>query len=244
MILANRKILIAILTIIVFGAGLISLANYSAACRLGTVVMNGAELTGWSDSLPLLKPTSVLAQPLDSLAAEMITCPDIYQVDMSFSGLQTLQVTTNRFDPECILVDAASGCLYGLDYQGRLLPLEHSPEDWECPLITGLKKWKLFACGEDGRLPVVMEQVGIVKRTNPDLARLVDEIYFDKENSVRVSISGLPYTVRVRPDGLALGLERLVEFITGFQPELANIKMIDLRFETMIVTTEGGKGNG
>ncbi|HOP07548.1 MAG TPA: hypothetical protein PLF13_09685 [candidate division Zixibacteria bacterium] len=235
----SKKKTLMMVVMIVFGLALVSAAHFTSACRLQTVVLDNQPVEQWQETLSPLSARSILRQPLDSLAGQLLRRPEVYKVDMNFSGLRTLKIETNDFNPVCVLLDKASGKLCGLAENGRLLPLKNSPAGWECPIITGLKAWKTFTSGEDGRVPVVVNALQVIRHKHKDLYRLIGEVYMHPEGHIELTIEGLDYRVRLMPARFVEGIDRFVDFITRYSPGLDKAKYLDVRFDNMIVCVEG-----
>lgn len=224
--------------------GLCVAANLGVACKLEMVMFNDNLQPDWQTEISLLSHKSVLRQPLDSLATILLAEPDVFKVDVRHGGLNTLKIVTNDFNPACFMLDAKSGELYGLDCAGRLLSLDHGTEDWEKPIISGLKAWSIFTAGGDGRVPILVQQLQLLKKREIELYRLISGIELRQAGYADLNIAGLHYRLRLVPDELVSSVERWVEFMTRFEADLDSVTLLDLRFDDMIICAEGKVNNG
>jgi hypothetical protein len=237
-ILSRKMKLVALFSVVLITAFL-AVVNYTDACRLEKVTYNGEPLDDWRERFGVLREASVFRQPLDSLARELLAQEGIYNVDISYSWPRSLDIATNVFTPVCFVVDSGDGTLYGAERDGRLLPLERSVYDWECPIITGVTVEEVFGYCSDVRVKVVVEQLAQLRNDQPDFFRLLNEIYFGVPDYVEVYISGLTYRVRVRAGNFLSDLSRFADFITRYDPDLTGVELVDMRFDGMIVCARG-----
>ncbi|MDH4157145.1 MAG: hypothetical protein OEW00_07710 [candidate division Zixibacteria bacterium] len=219
----------------VFGAALLSYVRYGDACRLTTVTVNARPMEDWSRHYGLKAGMSLLAQPLEELADSLLTVQHIYRVDLSYSWPDRVNIQTNKFVPAAFLLDKPSGQLYGLDGQARLIDLGQDALEWERPVFTSVCAGKMFRCPEDARVKVVLEQLQRLQENDRDLYRLVDEIDFGNSSFLKVSLAGLPYRLNIRAGCLLDDLDRFVEFVTRFEPDLSGVTLLDLRFDDMVI---------
>jgi len=213
--------------------------NFTDACRLEEVTFNNKPVNDWPIRYDMLRKKSLFRQPLDSLGQVVLSKKGTFKVDISCSWPHTLNIRTNAFSPTCFLLDKGSGQLCGLVGNGRITPLRNAVTDWERPVLTGVKSGRLLGYCRDARVKVVVDQLELLRKNNLNLFRLIDEIDFETADYVQVSISGLPYRLKVRPGELSEDLGRFIEFITRYDPDLSGIRQIDLRYDNMIVCARG-----
>ena len=70
---------------------------------------------------------------------------------------------------------------------------------------------------------------------NIDLFRMIDEINMKATSYVKVSLAGLPYSLRMRLESLDEGLVRFVEFMSRYRPDLDGVEHVDLRYDNMVI---------
>jgi hypothetical protein len=229
------------LTIATFvGATIVVLVNFTEVCRLEAVTLNGTPVEKWSEEFPVLQPTSVARQSLDSVARAALADDDVYKVDVDISGLHSLSIRTNEFTPECFLLDRKSGGLYGLDERARVLPLDNATVDWERPILTGLTVGTMFQRCREAGVHTVLRELRELRDDNEDLYRLIEEIHFEYDGSLTTQIAGLRYRLRMTPERFQRGIDQYLTFVTRFETDLEGVVQLDVRFDNM-VTTRGGK---
>jgi hypothetical protein len=224
---------------VVIAAVSVGVVNFTNVCRLEAVTLNGEPVDDWSGRYVMLQEKSLFRQPLDSLARVVLTEESIYKVDISCSWPHTLNIRTNAFSPTCFLLDKTSGRLCGLEENGRIVPLENAVTDWERPVLTGVNSGRWFDYCREGRVKVVVDQLERLRKSNLNLFRLIDEVDFETTDYVQVSVSGLAYRLKARPERLARDLDRFIEFVTKFDPDLDGVRHLDLRFDNMIICARG-----
>jgi hypothetical protein len=220
---------------------LLFVVNFTGACRLETVTLNGRVIDDWPQQFSVLNEESVFRQPLDSLADMLLSKEGVFKVDVAYAWPRTLNVTTNAFTPVAFVLDKSSGTLKGLERNGRVIPLDNAVLDWEQPVLTGVTTAGWFDYCEDARVKVVVDELEQLRRDHIDFYRLIDEVNLDRPEYLTVSVAGLPYELKVRAERLRTDLGKSVDFITRFDPGLTEMRCIDLRFDDMIVCAQEGK---
>lgn len=231
---SKRTLLIMILTVIA-GSVLLFSVSYTDACRLEEVTLNEQPVKAWDGKLVLSADRSIVRQPVDSLAGLLIAAPNVYKVDVSYELPGRIKIKTNNFEPVCFLVDAGTGKLFGLTEQARVVSLEHSEFDWEHPVVTSVVAGPVYDFCDDVRVGVVVEHLERLRDANLVLYRLINEVDFGYESHVLVSLSGLPYRLKVGVETFHEDMLEFVEFVSRFAPDLEGVTTIDMRFENMII---------
>ena len=239
MIVPSKRVQLFFAFGVVIVAVSVAVVNFTNVCRLEAVTLNGEPVNDWSGRFDMLRGKSLFRQPLDSLARIVLTDEGTFKVDISCSWPHTLNIRTNAFSPTCFLLDKTSGRLCGLEENGRVVPLENAVTDWERPVLTGVKSGRWFGYCREGRVKVVVDQLESLRKSNLNLFRLIDEVDFETTDYVQVSVSGLPYRLKARPECLARDLDRFIEFVTKFDPDLDGVRHLDLRFDNMIICDRG-----
>lgn len=236
----SRKTRILLAVGLLAGLTLVALIEFTSVCTLEAVTIDSRPVENITGELGL-KPDKPLArQPVERLAARLLEKKGVFRVDVDFNLPHALALTTNAFTPVCFVLDKSSGRMYGLNHQARVIELSRSVPDWERPVITGCDTRGLYRFMDDIRTVVVVEQLEQLEKTNRPLYRLIEQIDLSHAREARVSIAGLPYTVRLRAEMLAHDLDRFVGFITHYAPSLDSVRTVDLRFDNLIITAPKG----
>ncbi len=234
-----KRVQLLLAAIAVAAVVFLGFVNFTDACRLETVTLNRDTIEDWQHRFDMLEQKSIFRQQLDSLANVLLADKDVFKVDLSYSWPHVLDIKTNAFAPVCFLLDKKSGKLYGLDGDARVVPLDNATIDWEHPVLTGVKAGGLFEYCEDVRVHVIVDQLERLRKSHLDFYRLVDQIDLEATSFVQISITGLPYRLKVRPQQLWDDLKRFVDFVTKFNPDLDGVCRVDLRFDDMIICARG-----
>ena len=233
----TRLIVYVIAISLVLAVAVISFTDVST---IEAVSLSGTVVEGWAEKFNLKKNSSVLDQPYEQLTEQMLRPDSALQVEISFSWPHTLNLELNSITPCCLLLDKKSGRIFGLDKNCRVVPLAETTVDWERPLFTGIEKIKLYEVCSVSRVRRVLDALEKLRVENINFYRLIEQIDFGKDDRIEIMVSGLDHKVWVSADRTLGDLNRYLEFISGFELNLANIKLIDMRLEEMVITREKG----
>jgi len=227
------RILVAVLGLGL--AGLVLLVKFTDVCQLQAVTLNGQPVSQWDRTLGLNPGKNLFRQPLDSVANAMLAQSGIVHVDIKYQLPNGLSISTNNLDPICYVLDEFSGIMYGVDLSGRAVALEPSSIDWERPILTGVRIRRLHEFCLDSRVIVLVPQILRLQQEYPDLFRLIEEINLSNPEYVRVSISGLRYTLKLPSDKFAERFTDFRKFMGRFKPATAGVSSFDLTYDDMII---------
>jgi hypothetical protein len=240
----RRLLFLSILAVTAAGLGLMVLVELTDWDRLEAVTLNERQVSDWESRFSLDPEGSLFEQPLSDLATGLLEDTAIARVDFEYSLPGTLRIKTNRFTLSCFILDRATGRLHGLNRQGRLIPLAASQNDWEHPVLTGVRAGRLFKLCDDIRVGLIVEQLERLADDNPDLYRLIEEIDFSSEAYVMVSISGLPYRLKANADVFYDQLTGFIRFVEKYQSCVDDASEYDLRFDNMIIKSSRRNQHG
>ena len=230
-----HRIRLALIAVVVFGLGLMSVLEFTDWHILQAVTLNGEPVKDPEADLGFDKTASVLEQPLRAVASRLLSDDQTAKVDISYGFPASLHIETNRFTPVGLVLDHHSGRLLGLNAQGRVLPLFPEHHSWEHPVITGTTAGGIFELCADPRVALLTPQLGSLADDNLELYRLIDEIDLRSATFATVTISGLPYRLKVSAASFLQQTLDFVRFLERYQSEVDSARMIDLRFANMIV---------
>ena len=240
--LSTRRVFLLILVFIL--AGTVVMVNFCGLCDLEAVTLDGSPLEGWEEEYGLSRGSMILRQPLDYLAAAILADDEVVKVDIDYRLPRKIEIRTNRFAPVCLVLDSRSGTMKGLTAQGRIVLLEPEIVDWENPVLVNLVADSLYGFCRDHRVRHVIQQLAEIHENYADLYRLIDEIDFGSPDCLTLSISGLPYRLRVSAGQLARQLDGFVVFLEQFHPNLEATRTLDLRFDDMVIQEERARKHG
>ena len=231
----SHRIRLALIAVVVFGLGLVSVMEFTDWHVLDAVTLNGEPVNDPEADLGFDINASVLDQPLRAVASQLLSDNKTAKVDISYGFPASLHIETNRFTPVGLVLDRNSGRLLGLNAEGRVVPLSPKHHNWEHPVITGTTTSGIFELCADPRVALLAPQLVRLADDNIELYRLIDEIDLRSATFATVTISGLPYRLKVSS---ALFMEQtlgFVRFLEKYESEADSARMIDMRFANMIV---------
>lgn len=231
----SRKTQIVLSVVVVLGLGFAWLVEFTPMCRLEAVTLDGMDVDDWPDRFGLHPQKPVVSQPLDSLAQTLMARKGVFRVDIAPSLSGRLAVRINDIEPACLLLDRGTGNLYGLNRDARVISLERRHIDWERPVITGAEGAGVFERCFDARVSVIVDNLEWERENHPDLYRLIEQIDVYSQEAVAVSLAGFPFTIKVRAARLASDLDRFIEFVAGFDVNLDSVRVVDMRFDDLII---------
>jgi len=237
--LLSTKLTLVLLVVTIIGAAMVLSVRYVEACRLQQVVVNDEPVEDWSKKYEMLSEAPLISQPVDSLIESILSKRSVYKVDLKYDWPDALRMSLNDIDPVAMLLDQSTGRMFGLDQQGRLVRLKENGDQWERPVFTSVHAGRMFARPDDVRVKVVLDKLELLRLENLNLYRLMEEIDFGNSSFLKVTIDGLPFRVKVRAENLIEDMNRFVEFVTRYDHDLTDTKLLDVRFEKMIVASNG-----
>lgn len=235
----SKKIKLIATGILISGIGFFIVVNYTDACHLENVVINGKSIEDWSERLGLKENEALVKCPVDSVAKAILAKEKIFKVDVVYNFPNELEIKTNNFKPVCFVIGQESGKVFGLDEAGRLIGLENAEIDWEQPILTGVNTGDLFTYCSDYRVPVAIVQLEEIRNKQIDVYCLIDEIDFSNSGYLVATLSGLDIKLWVRADRLLENISRMVDFIHKYDTDISNLDHLDLRYDDMIICAEG-----
>ncbi|MDH3938619.1 MAG: hypothetical protein OEV68_14940, partial [candidate division Zixibacteria bacterium] len=137
------------------------------------------------------------------------------------------------------LLDEKTTRLYGIDDHGRVVPLTRPVDNWERPVLTGLTVSSMFERCSETRAEVVTRKLIRLRHEHRDLFRLIEEIDFSDQFGLTVTVAGLPYRLKLRAQTMIQDMDRFARFITRFGVDFEKVRLMDLRFDDMIICERG-----
>ena len=236
--LLPKTVKLILIGFIIFSSALITAVNFSDLCRLEVVTVNAQPLDNWSERYGFKEKSPIHKLPLDSLASSLLEKNHIYKVDISYSLFNAIEIKTNNYTPVCFVLDKLSGNLYGINEESRVVTLTNCQYNWDNPVLTSLAITKPFGFCQDYRVRAVISDLILLQKENSDLYRLIDEIDFGNSGFLKVSIDGLSYRLKVRGEHLLADLKKFILFVTTYGPNMKKVKLLDLRYDEMIICLE------
>lgn len=234
----TKKMKLVLFGIIFCGFVIMTVINYTDACRLEEVTLNNNVIQNWDKTYGLHSDKSILSQPLDSLAKVLLSRSSVYKIDIKYSMFNKIEIKTNNFEPVCFILDRFTQKIYGITKNSRIINLENCKFSWDNPVLTSVAFNNIYDYCLDKRVDVIIPRLIKLKKENPDLYRLIEEIDFGNRRFLKVAVDGLNYRLKVRTEYFKEEMDKFVDFISRFDTDLENVNLIDLRFKDMIITNK------
>jgi len=236
--LLKVKSRVLLFLVAVVGLGSLTWVETSGWPNLEAVSLDGSDVVNWSARFPLSKNKPLLKQNLDSVATQLLSKKRIGKVDISYALPNRLSIETNRFEPIALMLEQTTGEFRGIDREGRVLPLESTTIRWDVPILTSVAARGLFVECDDVRVSVVMPQLAKLSEEASGFFALISEIDFGPADYLYVTVSGMPYRLRVESASIHEQITSFIHFIERYSPETDNVENFDLRYPGIIVSEE------
>lgn len=223
------------------GLALMLVLRFTTWHTLEAVTLDGKPVENWDKKLKLQPGKSVLDQPLETAAQQLMKDTGTVRVEVAYSLPNELRFTRNRFSPACYVLDSRSGRLFGLNSEARFIPITDDNHGWEHPVITGIRVSGIYHRATDERVTQIVPQLALLAEDNIDLYRLIDEIDMSEQEFVMVTLSGLPYRIKANAAELHRQISGYIQAVEKYPIETESAKVIDLRFDDLIVQKGSAK---
>jgi len=233
--LTKKTKVVSMLTLLGIVAS-VALVSFTEICNLQAITLNGEKFEKWDKKLTLLQNKSILRQPFEDFVQASLADDETLKLDYRYSWPHTLMVRVNSISPDCLILDKNSAALFGLDKNGRIIPLKTETVDWERPVFTGVSASKLYQGPADLRVRKVLMALNKIRSERVNFYRLIEQVDFNSKDFVEVSLAGHEHIVRLRAEVFHEDINRYLDFVARFRPALDGIKVIDLRQDGQIIT--------
>ena len=234
--LTGKTKILLVLTIVFGIIGIVTL-NFTNLLALEVVKVNAEPLSDWNSKLGFEK-SAIISQPVDSVVETLLNKKNIYKVDLSYNLPNEIEIRTNNYEPVCFGLDRLSGSMYGVTAEGRIVSLTNCTYSWDNPILTSISVPKIYGFATDFRVKNIVQELMRLQKQNIDLYKLINEIDFGNSYFLKVSIDGLAYRLKLRSDNFINDMNKFISFVTKYNPDLTQVKLVDLRFDEMIICNE------
>ena len=217
------------------GAAFVYAIEFTEWHQLQAVTLDGDPIENFDKRLGLTPTEPVTHQDLRVAADRLLKDDSTVKVDIDYDLPGGLKIETNRFEPQGFLVDARSGRMYGVNFQGRIVPLREDYDDWEHPMLTGVNVRGLYEPCADSRVSRVVPELARLADDRVQLYRVIEEIDFSQDEFLVVRVAGLPYRLRVEADSFFEQTTGFIRFLEQYHPDLDSAAQFDMRYAGMII---------
>lgn len=233
-----RKILIGLAAMTVALSCVTFALEVSGHFALKRAMVNGEPLSNdEAANLGLRIGESVFQQDCEVAAAVMCRREGIGSADITIQLPDKILITTNNFDSDLLVYDAAGMRLLGLDDRQSVTPIPPSIAEYIGPTLHGLQDLKLYEKPSDFRVASVARDLEALKQEHLQWFMSICEIDFSQSDCLRISVDRFAFVTLAPADDLLLSLETLFRMADGSPEALENASSVDLRFTGQIVIT-------
>ena len=108
----GTKFRLTALALLVIGLVLVVTVNFTDACRLRAVTLDGEPVENWQAKFSMLRSAPLTLQPVDRLAKQLLADDDVFKVDVRFQLPGQIDIRTNEFVPVCFVGGQETGKLF------------------------------------------------------------------------------------------------------------------------------------
>lgn len=184
-------------------------------------------------NLPIGQNLFVL--PLENAVENLLSKKNIYKVDLDYHLPDGIIVKVNDIRPIALVIGEDGKSRFRLGENGCLLPLDSTIRQYDFPIITGLKKCLVYRSHNDDRLKLIVRQLTRIKKNLPDFYLALSSIDMSDSKYISICMDGLPFRVDTYAGSLYITIKKLKIFILEFNPDLHDIKELDMRSEGLII---------
>lgn len=230
----KRSSLYLLLASVIIAGSVVTL-RYSGYCRLHEVVMDDSLNDGDLDVFQPFMERNLFEVPLDAAAAQLLTDRRVFRVDLDYRLPSKIKIKYNETEPLALIAADRGRDLFLLDRNSHLIPDVSDEFSLAVPVITGVEKKALKTKSLRLRFTTLAEELARIKEDFTDFYLAMADIAIISDNCVVVYLDGLPFGIKTYTGALYFSMRRLKLFLLDYNPELNDIKLLDMRSDNQIV---------
>jgi len=169
---------------------------------------------------------------LDSVVANK----KVINAKLDFDFPDEMKIILNDIKPLALV---RSNCtFFVLDELGYLSEFESRPTSFNFPIITGVGKCRLYAPAGNDRLQLLTGQLKTLCAEDNDFYLAISTIDLSSPDYTLVKMDGLKPSLKMFAGDLSKNMEYLKTFLLEFNPDLSQIKLLDLRLTGQVIAVE------
>ncbi len=216
-------------------AGGIGFLRYSDVFAFQNVRFESENNVASAEMIKLPVGENLFDLPLENAAEELLARKNVYKVDLDYHLPDGIVVRINDIRPIAMVIGEDGKSRYRLGENGCLLPLDSAIKQYNFPIITGLQNCIAYTKNSDNRLKLIVRQLAEIKKDFPDFYLALSGIDMSDSRDISIWIDGLPFRVETYAGSLYQTIKKLKIFILEFNPDLQDIKKLDMRSEGLII---------
>jgi len=160
----------------------------------------------------------------------------VINAKLDFSLPDELKIILNEIKPLALV--SSYGKYFVLDELGYLTEFDNLPTSFNFPIITGTGKCNPFAPAKDDRLYLLSGQLKQLCTDDNDFYLAISTIDILSPEYTIVKMDGLKPCLKMYAGDLVRNMEYLRTFLLEFNPDLSQIKMLDLRLVGQVIAVD------
>jgi hypothetical protein len=216
-------------------AGSVITLRYSGYCRLHQVIPDDSVNGGDLDIFQPFMERNLFDVPLDAAADQLLADRRVFRVDLDYRLPSKIKVKYNETEPLALVAADGGQALFLIDRNSHIIPDVSVDFSLAVPVITGIEEKALKTKSVRLRLTTLAEELARIKEDFTDFYLAIANIAITSDNCVIVYLDGLPFGIKAYTGALYSGIRRLKLFLLDYNPELNDIKLLDMRSENQIV---------
>ncbi len=166
----------------------------------------------------------------------VIANKQVINAKLDFGFPDKLKIVLNEIKPLALV--SSNGKFFVLDELGYLSEFENRPTSFNFPIIIGAGECRLFAPAKNDKLRLLSEQLGILSLNDNDFYLAISTIDILSPENMIVKMDGLRPSLKMYAGDLVRNMEYLRTFLLEFNPDLSQIKMLDLRLAGQVIAVD------
>ncbi len=166
----------------------------------------------------------------------VITNKKVINAKLDFGFPNKLKIILNEISPLALV--SSNGKFFVLDELGYLSEFENWPTSFNFPIIIGAGKCSPFAPAKNDRLYLLSGQLKQLCTDDNDFYLAISTIDILSAECTIVKMDGLKPSLKMYAGDLVRNMEYLRTFLLEFNPDLSQIKMLDLRLAGQVIAVD------
>jgi len=228
-----RKSYVMLLSISIVIMGVMIFVQYSELFAFNEVRFKEGAVVSDTTLFNTARGNNLFKVEFSEFAEDLLANKKVLKVDIDYSLPDGIEVSFNDMKPVAAVLTSEG--LRGISAEEYLIPFDESASGIDCPILTGYDPGELYQKVDDGEVTMVIENLDNLRDKNRDCYLLLSNIDFSSDDFISVYIDGLQTEVIMYPGDLARNMKAIEAFLSDYEPDLSQVKRLDLRSEGMII---------
>lgn len=224
-------VLLLLISIVIMGA--LVFVQYSELFAFNEVRYEEGAVVSDTTLFNTAKGNNLFKVEFSEFADDLLANKKVLKVDIDYSLPDGIEVSFNDMKPVAAVLTPEG--LLGISAEEYLIPFNATESGIDCPILTGYNPGELYQKVDDGEVTLVIENLDNLRDKSRDCYLLLSNIDFSSDDFISVYIDGLETEVIMYPGDLARNMKAIEAFLSDYEPDLSQVKRLDLRSEGMII---------